>query len=290
MASIFDTPLFRRTMDGKAFQHEERLRDIEVAETQGHNFITLKHRINSDIAEIVNGVEAVKVVSFKNHVDKTMKHDIKVIQAGDLVFIPDPRTSVRWGYLLDTPYNRRLLATHWIEDRWEIYDGKVRETVQEAAGKIKVEVDTSKTQRKVTFSGHETEEDALANMTPDQLKDAIDREQKSQNARLAVLKRKNEEALAKESIPLVSTPQLEEAQGVPPKGAPEPKVVGGVGMSNKDAKKVAIAANADLVNRLKEKSPRAYHLTSEYKKEVQPLIDKLKSGAITEKDLALADN
>lgn len=265
MASVFNSPLFRNRIGKKSINNEDKLGDIQVAEDNGHKFIHLKHRIPSNITEKISNVDDIKVRSFQDHMTKVMTYRVAVVPAGCLMFIPDPSTGVRHGFLLDTSYNREMLATHLMEHRWDIMDPEVLEDVRKIAATKKIEVDTSRHNETVAAQKVTTPSEAAENMTKEQLEDIIKKEQEALDAKKKILGNKVEV----------------------PEGTTPPQVAGG--MSPDKAKTMVHAKYAQIIEELKKESPKHWYAKKEYRDKIKPEIDMLVSGEVHAKETELAN-
>lgn len=103
------------------------------AEEFGHNFIELRHLTPCSTQDVILGVEEARVISRRTVGSRVATaQGVKIIKDGVLTFYPDTRLR-RWGYLLDTPKNRRWLASQLVSPLVEVVDSRIRNEIIELA-------------------------------------------------------------------------------------------------------------------------------------------------------------
>lgn len=122
----------------------EHVRDIKTAMAKGYRFIKLVHHQDGSITERVYPVEGVRVKRFYDQMTHTNKVSIDQRSDCGCFFVADRDTGIREAFLLDTPHNRRFLASHLMENRWRIADDGVQKEIEELAATMPVDVDTSR--------------------------------------------------------------------------------------------------------------------------------------------------
>ena len=101
----------------------------------GHNFIVLILTARKKYKTYeIGGVDVLIPIEYIEKNETVFKFKIG---GGTIKFTPDP---MRGGYpvchLLDTPHNRKILATHYNRDEWEIEDDLTDQKIRELKTKI----------------------------------------------------------------------------------------------------------------------------------------------------------
>ena len=101
----------------------------------GHKFIELIFTSDKDYSFFeIGGVEVLQPIEYTER--NRTKYKFKET-GGVIKFKPDP---LRGGYpvckLLDTPHNRKILATHYDPDVWEIDDDQIDQKIRELRTKM----------------------------------------------------------------------------------------------------------------------------------------------------------
>lgn len=146
----------------------EHVRDIKTAMAKGYRFIKLVHHIDGSITERIFPVEGVRVRRFFDQMTKTNKVDIAMKEGCGCFFVADRDTGIREAFLLDTESNRRMLASHLMENRWRIVDDSVRAEIERIAAALPVDVDTSRMHEQVNMSQAIRPQDVIRSLPPEQ--------------------------------------------------------------------------------------------------------------------------
>ena len=121
--------------------YQELKQEIQIAMAHKHEFIELKRHRDGNIIERIYPVDGLRHKESKDSRTNTTKHYFEQRDDAGLYFIPNDITGEMYGYLLDTDKNRQMLATHLLEDRWEIIDKEIDADIRERASKLKIEFD-----------------------------------------------------------------------------------------------------------------------------------------------------
>ena len=123
----------------KKFMNSDKREILEAnlsdAEMYGEKFIEVRSVIQGELEDIILGVEQAKVVTSRQFGQKiATATGVVRISDGELRFHPDNRF-FRWGYLLDTPRNRRWLAGQLKYPQVIISDPAIQKEIEDLARK-----------------------------------------------------------------------------------------------------------------------------------------------------------
>lgn len=103
------------------------------AEEFGHNFIELRHLTQCETQDVILGLEEARVISRRKAGSRiATAQGVRIINDGVLTFYPDVRMR-RWAYMLDTPRNRRWIASQLVSPLVEVADSQIKKEIIELA-------------------------------------------------------------------------------------------------------------------------------------------------------------
>jgi hypothetical protein len=106
-------------------------------ETAGYKFIRLILKSDRYIKNKISGVELLRGVPYVNSKKGNMTDIAIKLESGDVSFELDPATLEYIYDLLDTPHNRKFLATHKDYNIWEIMDQEIKGDIEKIYDEIK---------------------------------------------------------------------------------------------------------------------------------------------------------
>lgn len=107
-------------------EHEELEQLISDAESMGYRFIEVKRGGFSKVRDHIAGLDELRPIMSRAYgTDVPVVQGMKIVKDGSVHFYPDNRAQ-RWGYVLDTPKNRRWLAAVLASEQYNVTDNKIK--------------------------------------------------------------------------------------------------------------------------------------------------------------------
>lgn len=113
---------------------------IYEGEAQGYKFIELRLIKQCTTQDILMGVDELKLATARRPGQRmAVTTGGHIIKDGVLRFFPDKRL-YRWGYMLDTPKNRKWLAAQLATPQVIISDPKIHEEIVKLAEELNIDI------------------------------------------------------------------------------------------------------------------------------------------------------
>ena len=244
---------------------QELIMPVEAGLQNGKDFIVLRHKKPNVAIETLSGVDELKARMVHN---PEVGSDVAVIEErpGCAYFLPEPRTRIRYCFLLDTEHNRQLIVSHFLEQVWEVMDADINAWAETEAKKLKVKRDPN-----LRKSAYE-----MSVITPSQVMQGLSADQLAEKRERLQQEMENLEKAMKQKIEDEPTERMEKDLLQPDTRTPPDD------MSFAKAKELVHSQQMPLIEELRKKH-KNFWLTDVYKQKVLPLITALMQPPAEEK-------
>jgi hypothetical protein len=250
----------------------EQMKNVRIAMSKGKRFISLLHKVSAAIPERVYPVDGYIVRTVHNAMTKTNESIVTDKEGAEALFIPDSETGMRTAYILDTEFNRRFLASHLLENRWDIEDPTVHAQVTELAKTMEIVIDTSKMHQTVNSQTVVDKTAAIAKMSDEQIaKQIAEREKELAELKAAVAKPKAELPDKPDDVPDDAKAEAPEGPCAELYSDEVRKNVPGHIVSR--AANMVMERNGSVIRDLKDRFGIGYKKAAEFRKKIQPQLD-----------------
>lgn len=195
-------------------------------ESAGYKFIRLVLKSERYIKNRISGVEILHGIPFVNAKKGNMTDIMVQLSSGDVEFELEPSTLEYTYEMLDTPYNRKFLATHRDYNIWEITDETVKKEIDTIYDQIKgtfvkkapeqPEQETSETPKTI-----DAVPPAIPENMPDVPRETVEIEQKAKEDEQIVQTEQLEPAGTGVVTPGIDMDEPKRLRGRPAKRTPE---------------------------------------------------------------------